>query len=194
MTSGRDRGGYLDSQTGSRYPPSAPIDQGVASAEIPPAGRSPPVAARGRPERCARLARCSAMDDNIDLDEAAERVRARLAAEGTTLPLEFVRDVVYVYVAATAQQPALARPAERASAVKRVAGALLEDQAVVRRIVEALIRDQEAHPPPVAHPVTNLPAAAELAAPDAVRIAARLNDAGVPVTTDLVGRVMTRLL
>jgi hypothetical protein len=137
------------------------------------------------------------VNDVIELDEAAERVRARLEAEGAPLPLEFVRDVVYQFVVTAAQDPASALQEGRDTAVRRVAAALFEDEAVVGQIVEAFSRDREAHPPPRTDPPAYgylPPAAQDVVDSDAATIATRLNDAGFAIEADLVERVMANLL
>lgn len=150
-------------------------------------------------------------------NDPAAAIARQLRAGGLALPVQFVEDVVEKSIQVVALRPELDRPSERPALVRRVASALYEDQVVIGRIVDQLYLALDGSliplppPPPAATPEPELvpePVAEPMPEPiaeledededsddaDVEMILASLEEAGVPATLDLVGRVMDRYL
>jgi hypothetical protein len=132
---------------------------------------------------------------DIGLEEPAEHITARLAVEGLVLPVDFVGDILIRFLDLAAEHPSLVLPDRRATIVKRISASLYEDETVVGRIVEEIVRELEFHPfvggddnedDNMDEPTKGGFDPQEVA----IRVADRLTTAGVPVTPRDVIAVM----
>jgi hypothetical protein len=113
-------------------------------------------------------------------------ITERLRGEGLDLPSRYVREVVEACQRAGGNA-SLLTPDAREALTKRVAAELLEDRAVVRRIVDELARAAAADPSVAPGPVDDR---GDDDRAVAARVARRLTEAGMPISSGVVVEVM----